>query len=45
MTEANLIRLDQRLADVLEGGKSGSAFNRNGLNSRGSRPEDIYSTA
>jgi len=44
MTENNLIKLDQRLSELIEsGGKPSSAFGRN-MDSRGSRPEELYNT-
>ena len=44
MTESNLIRLDQRLAELIDRGiKPSSSYNR-GLDSRGSRQEDVYAT-
>jgi hypothetical protein len=44
MTENNLIKLDQRLYELIEkGGKPSSAFGRP-VDSRGSRPEDLYQT-
>jgi hypothetical protein len=43
MTENNLVKLDQRLSELIEsGGKPTSAFGR--ADSRGSRPEDFYAT-
>jgi hypothetical protein len=47
MTEANLIKLDQRLAELLSLGRSNTNFNNNRLTaSRGSqmRPEELYQT-
>jgi hypothetical protein len=44
MTENNMIKLDQRLADLIEsGGKPSSAYGR-GMDSRGSRPDELYAT-